>query len=293
MQTKLEAHNPYGCDRYGFTWQQVPAGGAAHLDFGCGDGRFLKSLKHKGIKCLVGVDVGREAVKQAHLGSGGLEIFHITQTTPLPFPDKLFSSITLMDVLEHVAEQGTLLGELHRVLQNDGTLIVTVPGRHLFSFLDMGNLKFRFPRLHRWYYCRTHSPEEYEKRYAANPDGLIGDVSAVKRWHDHYSPAQLAQLLGESGFDAGAFDGTGYFTRVLKMADLLARRLGPLHASIRKSMMWDARRFHTTNVFCVAHKSIASCQKHEGQTPDDHDSTSDNIETADPQHVLQRCGVDE
>jgi len=293
MHTKCDRHNPYGYDRHGFAWQQVPAGGAAHLDFGCGDGRFLKSLKHKGIKCLVGVDISREAVKQAYHASGGLEIIHLTQTTPLPFPDKLFSSITLMDVLEHLAGQQALLDELYRVLQDDGTLIVTVPGRHLFSGLDMGNLKFRFPRLHRWYYCRSHSVSAYEKRYGANPDGLIGDVSAVKRWHEHFDPEQLADLLDGSGFDAVAFDGAGYFTRVLKMAEWLACRVGPLHAGIRKSMAWDARCFHTANVFCVARKGAASCREHEDQTQDNHDSTGHNIETADPQHVLQRCGVDE
>ncbi|UCD52818.1 MAG: class I SAM-dependent methyltransferase [Phycisphaerales bacterium] len=293
MHTKLDTDNPYGCDRYGFAWQQIPAGGTTHLDFGCGNGRFLKSLKHKGIKCLVGVDVSQEAVKQAYHASGGLEVIHLTQTTPLPFPDKLFSSITLMDVLEHVAEQGALLNELCRVLQDDGTLIVTVPGHHFFSFLDIGNFKFRFPRLHRWFYCRKHPIEKYEKRYAANPDGLIGDVSAAKHWHEHFSPDRLAALLEENGLDAVSFDGTGYFTRVLKIADLLAGRFGPLRAAIKKSITWDAHQFHTANVFCVARKSAASCQKHEEHVQDDHDSTGHNIETADPQHVLQRCGVDE
>lgn len=293
MHTKLDTLNPYGCDRYGFAWQHVPVESAAHLDFGCGDGRFLKSLRHKGIKCLVGVDVGREAIKRAHRGSGGLEIIHLTQTTPLPFPDRLFSSITLTDVLEHVAEQQALLSELHRVLQDDGTLIVTVPARHVFSLLDMGNLKFRFPRLHRWYYCRTHSSAEYERRYVANPDGLIGDVSAVKRWHEHFSARRLAELLDESGFDAITFDGAGFFTRVLKMADWLVGRQGALHAGITTSMAWDARHFQSANIFCAARKSVASCRKHENQIQDDHDSIGHNLETADPQHVLQRCGVDE
>jgi len=293
MRTKLDTDNPYGCDRHGFAWQQIPTGSTAHLDFGCGDGRFLKSLKRKGIKCLVGVDVSREAVKQAYRGSGGLEIIHLAQTAPLSFPDKLFSSITLMDVLEHVAEQGALLDELRRVLQDDGTLIVTAPGRHFFSFLDIGNFKFRFPHLHRWFYCRRHSVEKYEKRYAANPDGLIGDVSAVKQWHEHFSSDRLAALLDEHGFDAVSFDGTGYFTRVLKIVDLLAHRFGPLRSAIKKSIIWDARHFRTANVFCVARKSATACRKLEERTQDDHDSTGHNIETADPQHVLQRCSVDE
>ncbi len=54
MHTKLDTSNPYGCNRYGFAWQNIPAEGTAHLDFGCGDGRFLKNLASKGIKCLAG-----------------------------------------------------------------------------------------------------------------------------------------------------------------------------------------------------------------------------------------------
>lgn len=293
MHTRLESDNPYGCSRYGFAWQHVPAGGAAHLDFGCGDGRFLRALRHKNIKCLIGVDIGREAIKQAEQASGGLEIMHISKVAPLPFPDALFSSITLLDVLEHVNEQEALLDELYRVLQDDGTLIVTVPGRHTLSFLDMGNFKFRFPRLHRWYYSRRHSPEAYERRYASNPDGLIGDVSAAKRWHEHFSSLALRKLLARSRFAVTQFDGTGLFTRVLKMADLLVGRLGPIRDGIRSIMAWDARHFESANLFCMARKCSVSCQKAHVKILEDHDATGHNLKTADPQHALQRSGVDE
>lgn len=195
MHTRFEPNNPYECGRYAFAWRHVPASGAAHLDFGCGGGRFLRSLKSKQIKCLVGVDVSRQAIEQAQKASGGLEIMHIARAAPLPFPDGTFSSITLMDVLEHVHEQEELLDELHRVLMDDGVLIVTVPGRHAFSFLDMGNLKFRFPQLHRWYYCRNHSPQEYDCRYVSHPDGLIGDISAAKRWHEPPGPIAPLQWI--------------------------------------------------------------------------------------------------
>lgn len=254
MRTRLDLDNPYGCDRYGFAWQHISAGGAAHLDCGCGNGRFLESLRAKRIGRLVGVDVSRAAVAQARQIDEGLEIAHLTETTPLPFPDASFSSITLMDVLEHVAEQRALLGELRRVLQDDGTLIVTVPGRHLFSVLDLGNLKFRFPRVHRWWYCRKHSSADYERRYTANPDGLVGDVSAAKRWHEHFSSVQLGHLLNESGFEAVAFDGAGCFRRVLVLAGMLFGRLRPLRAGFEQLIAWDARYFASANLFCVARK---------------------------------------
>lgn len=290
MRTRFTTDNPYAWDRYAFAWQHVPAGGEAHLDFGCGDGRFLGALKAKGIKCLVGVDVSRRAVERAQKASGGLEIIHIARAAPLPFPDATFSSITLMDVLEHVDEQEELLDELHRVLSDDGVLIVTVPGRHVFSVLDMGNLKFRFPRLHRWYYRRRHSEAEYDSRYVSNPDGLIGDVSAVKRWHEHFSVADLARRLRCSGFDAVQFDGAGLFHRMLRMADLLVGRVAPLHAAIARGIAWDAKHFASANLFCIARKSEVSRLDHVDKTRRDDGTTCYNLEAADPQHAVQPAG---
>lgn len=254
MHTRIEPGCPFGYDRYAFAWHRVPANASAHLDFGCGDGRFLVALEGKSSARLTGVDVSREAVTQAEKTCGSAQIVHLDATTPLPFPDAEFSSASLLDVLEHVHEQDELLGELRRVLSDGGVLIVTVPGRYVLSFLDLGNAKFRFPRLHRWCYCRKHSLQEYEQRYAANPDGLIGDVSARKRWHEHFSRNKLESLLKRNGFSVVEFDGAGFFLRLLKIAELLFRRLGPARGAVRKMMAWDARLFSSANLFCVARK---------------------------------------
>lgn len=251
MHTKIEPDNPYGCDRYGFAWQYVPAGGAAHLDFGCGDGRFLVGLKNRGVARIVGVDASQDAVRLAEARCAEARVIHTNGRPSLPFSDGEFSSISLLDVLEHVDAPDVLLAELHRVLQDGGTLIVTVPGRHVFSVLDLGNLKFRFPRLHRWYYCRRHSREEYERRYVANPDGLVGDISSRKRWHEHFSRRKLEELLSRNGFSVVRFDGAGLFVRILKVA---VGRVRPLHVILASVMAWDARRFQSASLFCAATK---------------------------------------
>jgi SAM-dependent methyltransferase len=254
VHTEIQGDNPFGYDRYGFAWQHVPAGGAAHLDFGCGDGRFLAALRSKNLGRLVGIDGSEEGVQRAQERCPGLDIRHLRGTTPLPFADREFSSISLMDVLEHVEEQEALLDELGRVLRDDGMLVITVPGRHVFSFLDVGNLKFRFPRLHRWYYCRRHAPQEYERRYLNNPDGLVGDVSAQKRWHEHFARGKLASLLRRHGFAVVRFDGAGLFVRVLKIAEMGVGRIGPLRSVVRSLMARDARRFQSAHLFCIARK---------------------------------------
>ncbi|MHC4160185.1 MAG: methyltransferase domain-containing protein [Planctomycetota bacterium] len=254
MHTRISSDNPYRHDRWGFAWEHVPSGGVAHLDFGCHKGEFLSALKSKGIKRLVGVDVSEEAVNEGKRLFPELEIIKISEASDLPFDDGAFDSVAILDVLEHVHEQARLLAELNRVLKDGGRLVVTVPGRHLFSFLDIGNLKFLFPRLHRWYYCLHHSREDYEYRYVSNPDGLIGDISAKKRWHEHFGREKLKRVLTEAGFGVIDFDGTGFFARVIGSGSYLVGWI----KSARNVLAWlgqlDSRLFESTNLFCVAEK---------------------------------------
>lgn len=256
MNTRITPDNPHGYNRYGFAWQNVPLGGEAHLDFGCNDGAFLATLKSKGIGRLVGVDVSQDAIRKARERLADIEAIHISQGAALPFEDGTFASITALDVIEHIAEQGVVLDELNRVLKDDGMLVVAVPGQHIFSFLDAGNLKFRFPRLHRRYYCWRYSKAEYEQRYVSNPDGLVGDISAEKRWHEHFSRAKLERLLNKSGFAVVAFDGTGFFSRIIKIVRFLFGRLRPLQPVFRKIEALDSKSFESSNLFCVARKQL-------------------------------------
>jgi len=254
MHTEISSDNPHGHNRYGFAWEYVPWGGVAHLDFGCHKGTFLSTLKGKEIRRLVGVDVCGEAVKEGQRLFPELNIIKIRKAADLPFDDGTFSSVTVLDVLEHVYEQADLLAELNRVLKDGGRLVVTVPGRHLFSFLDMGNFKFRFPRLHRWYYCLRHSQEEYKRRYVSNPNNLIGDISTRKRWHEHFGREKLSKLLAEAGFSIVDFDGTGFFSRVIGNLGYFLRWFKPVHKALAGLQNLDKKLFESTNLFCVAEK---------------------------------------
>jgi len=258
MRTRLSPGNPFGYNRYGFAWEHVPAGGEAHLDFGCADGAMLAAMRAKDIRRLVGLEIAHEAVAKARRRFPGLDVRHIRRTVPLPFEDNTFTSIILLDVLEHVHEQQELLDEVRRVLRDDGRLIVTVPRQYVFSFLDIGNFKFRFPRMHRWLYRLAHSRAEYERRYVANPDGLIGDVSARKKWHEHFSKDRLAAVLARSGLEPVAFDGSAFLTRPLAPLLWLMRQA----PGLRQVAAWigrlDARWFASMNLFCVAVKARPS-----------------------------------
>lgn len=256
MHTTLSKTNPYGADRYGFAWEHVPQNGEAHLDFGCNDGQFLHDLsKSKHIENLFGLDISRDYVKQAQQLYPELDVRHLTSTTPLPFADNMFDSISILDVIEHVYEQKSLMAEFQRVLKPDGILIMTAPQRHIFSFLDRGNLQLVFPSLFRWYYLRKHSAEEYNYNYVNNPDGLVGCVSAKKRWHEHFSRKKMKKLLSPAKFSVHDFDGTGLLHHVLETIDFILRRPPFLKNPIKWLTKLDNKLFASHSLFCVASKS--------------------------------------
>ena len=253
MRTKISAANPFGAGRYAFAWEQVPAGAGAHLDYGCNRGMFLAALRGKKAE-LMGVDVSREAIAAGRQEYPGLDLRHLSDGV-IPEVPGGFGSISLLDVLEHVPDQRGLLRQLLERLAPAGVLIVTVPGRHLFSFLDLGNLKFIFPRLHRWHFRRKLGAAQYAQRYESNPDGLIGDVSADKKWHEHFSPRKLGKLLAECGFSVRAQDGAGYFGRVFLLLQLMSRAVCRReNRCLSKLLDADLRRFGRANLFMVARK---------------------------------------
>lgn len=101
MHTKISSDNPYGYNRQGFAWEYIPRDAAAHPDFGCNDGAFINALKSKNIGRLVGVDVSKEAIKKGLQRFQDLELIQICEDASLPFDDGTFSSVTILDVLEH------------------------------------------------------------------------------------------------------------------------------------------------------------------------------------------------
>ena len=242
MKTTISANNPFSYDRYGFAFENLPARGRC-LDYGCGDGSFMhRCLKVKQLD-FTGVDANQTLVAE---NKYGLDLRPAGR--PLPFKDAAFDCITMLDVLEHVADQEGILAELYRVLKPGGRFIVTVPGKHFFSFLDIGNFKFMFPRAHRLYVTLSHSREYYARKYQEGP--LVGDVEREKGWHQHFRPGELSALLSLAGFRTTDLDGSGLFAR--PMGILTHFKLGFLVGGSLKNA--DARGFQSCNLFCVAQK---------------------------------------
>ena len=93
------------------------------LDAGCGTGRNVMEFSRLGP--VEGVDLSPAAV--AFCRRRGLDGVVEGRIDALPYDDARFELMLATDVLEHLADEGPALGELHRVAAVDGRLLITVP----------------------------------------------------------------------------------------------------------------------------------------------------------------------
>ena len=90
------------------------------LDIGCGIGDMLMHRNN-----TVGVDINPHTV--AFCNASGASAM-LMQPDELPFANGEFDSVLMDNVLEHIPRPQRLLGEVRRVLQPGGRVLVGVPG---------------------------------------------------------------------------------------------------------------------------------------------------------------------
>jgi SAM-dependent methyltransferase len=109
-------------------------------DVGAGDRFFVASLREIVSGEIYAVDVHYQEI-------GMVDGIH-TARDVADLPDASLDCVVMMDVLEHVEDEGTILRDVRRKLKHDGTVLVTVPAfQHLFSAHDTYLKHFR--RYHR------------------------------------------------------------------------------------------------------------------------------------------------
>ena len=94
--------------------------GASLLDLGCGFGAYSGALMKQGIAC-VGCDVNFDYLRKA--AAHGLAVTNVDSA--LPFRDRSFDTVLILEVLEHVADLERILGEAFRVARKN--VLITVP----------------------------------------------------------------------------------------------------------------------------------------------------------------------
>jgi methionine biosynthesis protein MetW len=100
--------------------------GKSVLDLGCRAGalsqHFLEGNE------VTGVDVDEEALR--HAAARGMHTVWGDVEEPLPFEDGSFDTVVVGEILEHVRFPDEVLGEIARVLKNDGVVVGSVPNAY-------------------------------------------------------------------------------------------------------------------------------------------------------------------
>jgi len=105
------------------------------LDIGSGEGIFVNELTSRGFKRVEGIDSNYSS-----------ELVRKGDILKTSFPSMEFDIILLLDVIEHLnfSDQENILKEIHRIMKDDGELIISIPNlAHFYSrlsFLVKGKL---------------------------------------------------------------------------------------------------------------------------------------------------------
>lgn len=194
------------------------------LDYGCGSGDFLRYIAPDIIEG-VGVDLDQELVSQAARQNKYSNIRYICADARsyLPFPRNTFDVITALGVLEHVGPEQKYMEEFYRVLRPGGQIVIDVPSKGPFRWMDVGNIKYNFPRLHKWFYLRVVRDPDYYHRHFSGEAKMFGQFSKEATQHKHYGKKEIDELLGSRFNRIDQFK-YGLFYELIQFIEVLVTR---------------------------------------------------------------------
>jgi len=103
-------------------------------------------------RLVVGVDIHKESIQSTKKLYPDIN-FVVADAHHLPFQSRFFSTITLLELLEHVLAPKNVLKEAYRCLKAGGFILINVPNAYsiwykMFRILYENFMKFRLMHLH-------------------------------------------------------------------------------------------------------------------------------------------------
>lgn len=156
------------------------------LDIGCRQGEFTKFLINKS-RFTVGLDFQMAFLKGRDKNDKKELVFVNSYAEKLPFKNKSFDYVILAEVLEHSSSEEECISEAYRVLNDNGKLIITVPHKGVFCFLDPDNFKFYLPFVYNKLYALFNKRKPLKSL----------SFSGKSEYHNHYSLQEIRKLLSK------------------------------------------------------------------------------------------------
>lgn len=160
----------------------------AILDIGSGLGLFLSKFKELGWEVL-GTDISKDVAKYSQ------KVFNVKVLTgdivKLKLPTKHFDVITMNNVLEHIYTPRKTLQKIHKLLKNNGILVIAVPNLEGLGRCLFGRNWFQIqPGRHLYYF----SPKTITR--LLKETGFEVDEISHSYWvHNYYSLFQSIRYM--------------------------------------------------------------------------------------------------
>ncbi len=97
------------------------------LDVACGTGFGATVLLEGGAAAVLGIDMSIEALSEARRAAGNRWGVCQADAIKLPLPDRAVPLVTSFETIEHLHQPERFVLELRRVLDSDGTLVLSTP----------------------------------------------------------------------------------------------------------------------------------------------------------------------
>jgi ubiquinone/menaquinone biosynthesis C-methylase UbiE len=97
------------------------------LDLGCGNGNVLMKITGTDNLELYGLDLSREMIREAEKRLKGKAVLAVGDAEALPYADHMFDTVVCNASFHHYPNPEKVLGEVKRVLKDQGVLILGEP----------------------------------------------------------------------------------------------------------------------------------------------------------------------
>jgi SAM-dependent methyltransferase len=154
------------------------------LDIGSGAGVGAALIaKVADIGHVTCIDISTPALAEVHR-RGFSPIVASAEGHKLPFPNGTFDIVILDEVIEHLVDTDSIMDEIHRVLRNDGQLLISTP--NLASWFNRLALLFGVQP--------AFSEVSFRKIYGRPGKGIVGHLRLFTR-------RTLIEFVHHNGFD--------------------------------------------------------------------------------------------
>ena len=196
--------------------------GTTIWDVGCGTGVVSAALQLMG-RQVIGVEPSRVGAQVT--AETGIPTFQTT-LEKLELPSNSLAAVSVFDVLEHVPDRQSLLHELHRVLQPQGYLFISVPA------LPVLWSQFDFDEAHQLRYTRSSLREELATAgFSVKRIGYMFALTVLPLLVLRALPNRIG--IGKSLSDsAGVAAGGGLLGRIASRIELTIALRAPFGSSL-------------------------------------------------------------